>query len=477
MQKYEQYKNVVKFSLKVFILCIQLGIWVYFWVTSYSNTILVPFRNRGNWLVVAVYGLLLFFFTNLYGGFRIGYYRREDMSLSGTIAVFLTNGITYLQTCLLGRAIMPAMPFVWMTIINVAAFFLWTYIASNIYERMYPPHHLLMIYGGKSMASKLIGKMSIRTEKYQIKEAVSADTDITSIMEKVVSYSAIILCDVPTITRNDLLKFCFENDIRAYTTPKIPDILIRSSEEITLFDTPLLLNRNNGLSLEQRFLKRAMDISISLAMLVLSTPFMLFVAIAIKLQDGGPIIFKQARATINGLEFNVYKFRSMIVDAEKDGTPQPTVDNDSRITPIGRFIRKTRLDELPQLWNILIGDMSIVGPRPERLEHVEKYTAEIPEFAYRLKVRAGLTGYAQVVGKYNTTAYDKLKMDLMYIAKYSLLMDIKIIFITLKILFIKESTEGMKDESVNTLIDLISEDERIKRDAADEANNEKCIDT
>ena len=136
----------------------------------------------------------------------------------------------------------------------------------------------------------------------------------------------------------------------------------------------------------------------------------------------------------------------MIVDAERDGHSIPATDNDPRITPVGNIIRKTRIDELPQIFNILSGDMSIVGPRPERVEHVELYSREIPEFAYRMKVKGGLTGYAQVYGKYNTTAYDKLKLDLMYIQNYSLLMDIEIIFRTVQILFVKESTEGFKED-------------------------------
>jgi lipopolysaccharide/colanic/teichoic acid biosynthesis glycosyltransferase len=227
--------------------------------------------------------------------------------------------------------------------------------------------------------------------------------------------------------------------------PDIPDILIRSAEDITLFDTPILLNRNNGLTLEQRFVKRAMDIVFAAVMLVLSLPFMLITALCVKLQDGGPAILKQERMTQNGRRFYVYKFRSMIVDAEKATGAKLADKHDIRITPVGSFIRKVRLDELPQLWNIFIGDMSIVGPRPERPELADEHLKTIPEFAYRLKVRAGLTGYAQVVGKYNTSAYDKLKMDLMYISKYSLLLDLKIIFITFKILFKKESTEGMSE--------------------------------
>ena len=136
----------------------------------------------------------------------------------------------------------------------------------------------------------------------------------------------------------------------------------------------------------------------------------------------------------------------MVVDAERDGLSVPAGEKDPRITPVGRILRATRMDELPQLFNILAGDMSLVGPRPERVEHVEAYTKEIPEFAYRLKVRGGLTGYAQLYGKYNTSAYDKLQLDLMYLESYSLLLDFRLILMTLKVLFLKESTEGFSEK-------------------------------
>lgn len=442
MNKQEQYKNLFKFGSSFLIWGIQTGIWAFFWMSEYAEEIMRPFGYKGNWLVFAVYGIISFFFTSLYGGYRVGYYRREDIILSGVIAILFTNSITYLQTCLVGRAIMDIPPFVWMTIADAFVFLLWAATACEIYGKIFPPHKMLMVYGGDALATNLVQKMSGRTEKFHIQESISADSGQTAIIEKILVYPSVILCDVPVQLRNRLIKYCFDNDIRVYTTPKISDILIRSAEDITLFDTPLLLNRNHGLSLEQRFLKRLMDIVFAVLMLVVTSPFMLATAVAIKLQDGGSVIYSQARATLNAKTFNVYKFRSMIMDAEKDGKSRPATGGDDRITPVGKFIRKMRLDELPQLWNILIGDMSIVGPRPERLEHVERYTKEVPEFKYRLKVRAGLTGYAQVIGKYNTTAYDKLKMDLMYIAGYSLILDLKIMFMTLKILFVNSSTEG-----------------------------------
>ena len=269
--------------------------------------------------------------------------------------------------------------------------------------------------------------------------------------------------DVPSQIRNDILKFCYEHRIRTYVTPKLSDIIIRGAQNISLFDTPLLLVRSRGWTVTQRAIKRTFDILLCGIAMIPAAPVMLLVALAIKLEDGGPVFYKQKRATIGGKVFEILKFRSMIVDAEKEGKSIPATDRDPRITKVGRFIRATRLDEIPQLLNILKGDMSVVGPRPERLEHVEEYGKDIPEFDFRLQVKGGLTGYAQIYGKYNTSAYDKLRLDLIYIENYSLLLDLKLILMTIRIMLSKESTEGF---------DKLEEMERLKQDALENVDKE-----
>ena len=268
--------------------------------------------------------------------------------------------------------------------------------------------------------------------------------EIREIEKKIALYDGVVICDIPSHERNQILKYCYGKGVRCYTTPKISDLIIRSAESQHMFDTPLLLSRNNGLTIEQRVIKRVVDIILSVIALIPALPLMAVTALLIKIEDGGSIIYKQKRLTQDGREFYVYKFRSMREDAEKDGVARLAGEHDDRITKVGRVIRAIRFDELPQLLNILKGDMSIVGPRPERPEIAAEYEKEIPEFAYRLKVKAGLTGYAQVYGKYNTTAYDKLKLDLMYIQNYNLRLDFEIMMKTVQILFMKESTEGME---------------------------------
>jgi exopolysaccharide biosynthesis polyprenyl glycosylphosphotransferase len=271
-----------------------------------------------------------------------------------------------------------------------------------------------------------------------ISEGVSA---ICEEIEK--RYDGLVLWDIPTKDRNLLLKYCYGRSIRVYIMPKIPDVLMKGTTEMHIFDTPIYLIREYALTVEQRAMKRLVDLFCSFVLLILTSPFMLIVAICVKVYDGGPVLYKQVRCTAGGKEFRILKFRSMRVDAEKDGVARLAAQKDDRITPVGHVIRACRLDELPQLWNIFKGDMSFIGPRPERPEIIAQYEKEMPEFNFRMKVKAGLAGYAQVYGKYNTTPYDKLKLDLTYIENYSIWLDLKLMLLTLKILFKPESTEGV----------------------------------
>ena len=308
----------------------------------------------------------------------------------------------------------------------------------RIFRKLFRPF-IILLYEEYD-PTPLLKKVNSRRDRYIIKKSMNVEEGWEKVTEEIMNYDAVFLCDIHSPLRNRYVKFCYSKGIRSYITPKISDIIIRSSENIHLFDTPLLLSRNQGFSFEEKFVKRLMDIIIASLALIITSP------ISIKLYDGGPVFFRQDRCTINGKVFSIHKFRSMIENAEKEGEVIPTTEDDQRITPVGKFIRKTRLDELPQFIDILKGDMSVVGPRPERVEHVRQYTAEIPEFEYRLKVKGGLTGYAQIYGKYNTSAYDKLKLDLMYIQNYSILLDLKLIIMTGKIVFMKESTEGFEEK-------------------------------
>ncbi len=440
MNNKEQYKRIISFFSSFILLVALAADFIFIWYECYSDVIVLPFYRRGNWVVIAIYMVLTYIFFKAYGGLTMGYLKRSDMLYSQFISITAINIITYFQISVIGRDFMKIWPMLLLTLTDFIIIALWIIANNKIYLHLYPPRKLIIIYGSRNAAT-LTNKMSRREDKYMICESVNIHEDLKKIKEEILKYEGVIICDVSGQIRNDIIKFCFDNSKRVYLSPKISDILIRGGSDINLFDTPLILCRNSGLSFEQRLLKRVLDILLSLIAIIILSPVMLIIAAAIKINDGGDILYKQKRLTINAKEFYVYKFRSMIPDAEKTGIKLAT-DHDPRITAVGKFLRKTRLDEIPQFFNILKGDMSLVGPRPERPELTEKYETEMPEFKFRLKVKAGLTGYAQVLGVYDTTPLDKLKIDLMYIEKYSLALDLRIILMTLKtMIFPGESNE------------------------------------
>ena len=433
--------RVVEGLLEVFLLTI---LYYIFWSHGYdAPQFLSMFMGYGHLILVGIYAVLTLAMIAAFDGLLFGYLKISDMVLSQWLCMVIVNFVTYWQLCLISNAILSPAPMLWLMLADAVLSFGCIFLYTWVYHKIYAPKKMVMIIGRRDAIS-LKFKMETRPDKYHIAKIISADEDFDSICAQISGYESVIINDVPSEVRNRILKFCYEKEIRTYVTPKISDIIVRGSMDITLFDTPLLLVKGAGLTPMQRICKRFLDLAICLPALIVAAPIMLVVAIAIKLEDGGPVFFKQARVTLNNKEFNILKFRSMIVDAEKDGRVIPATEKDPRITRVGRIIRPCRIDELPQLLNIIRGDMSIVGPRPERVEHMEKYSAEIPEFIYRTKVKGGLTGYAQIFGKYNTSAYDKLRLDLMYIENYSFIQDIKLILMTARILFKKESTEGFQ---------------------------------
>ena len=447
----EKYKHLLNFAANVITLAVQGFMFGWVWYIMYvpmldkANAL---FR-RGNWAVIGMYVLFVFFFTKVFGGYRIGYMRVSDIILSQILAVLLAMGVAYLEICLVANAYLTPKPLILMTLTEIVFIIPWVILVRKGYQHLYPPRQLLVIYGNYS-PDDLIEKINTRKDKYNICASESYRIGYEKLYPMMKRYNAVVLCDLPAEARNQIMKYCYQESIRTYVTPKISDILFRGADDIHLFDTPLLLSRNQGLSIVDLFVKRAMDIVISLIGIIIASPFMLIIAIAIKLYDHGPVLYKQERLTKDGKPFMIYKFRSMTVHSEDEGA-RLAAKGDSRVTPVGRLIRAIHFDELPQLFNILKGDMSVVGPRPERQIIADQYTEEIPEFVLRLKVKAGLTGYAQVYGKYNTTPYDKLKLDLTYIENYSVWMDVKILFLTFKILFQKENTEGV-DQNQTTAI-------------------------
>lgn len=450
MKKRERFKRVISFFEGFVILAIHVLMFAYVWYGSYVELLETPYFRRGHWAVIGIYALILFLLMQLYGAFKIGYLRLMDVLYSQILALLCSNVVSYIQIALISRQYLTAAPLVEMTVCQIVAILLWVFICKIIYSALYPPRQMLLVCYDRD-PDDMIMKMSSRRDKYEICDIADLTVEpLEGVCDMVADYEAVLIYDIPAYERNIILKRCFVESVRTYVTPKISDILLRGSDSIHLFDTPLYLSRNMGLSGEQIIFKRIMDLLLCFPIAILLMPFFLIIAIIIKLTDGGPVLYRQPRLTLNGEIFQIYKFRSMYMNSEENGA-QLARKGDDRITPIGRVLRALHFDEFPQLINIIKGDMSIVGPRPERPEIAEQYKEIIPEFDFRLKVKAGLTGYAQVYGKYNTTPYDKLKLDLTYIENYSLWLDIKLVLLTFKILFQKENTEGIDANQITAV--------------------------
>ena len=433
---------------EVFLLTV---LYFYIWKTQYSVMYVRTFYGRGRIVMMGIYFIIMYVIMYLTEGLRFGNLKLFDVVVSQWISVLVTNFITFWQICLILNIMTDPVPMLWLTLLDLGITVALPFIFTWIYHLTYVPRDMVLVYG-KRNALNLRFKILERPDKYAVTSIISSSEPFEKIKAQLLSHDAVIINDVPAEIRNDILKFCYEKDIRTYIVPKISDVIIGGASNINLFDTPLLLVRGTGLSIGQKAVKRFLDIVLSALAIGVLSPVFLVTAIAIKAEDGGSVFFRQKRVTRDGRIFTILKFRSMHEDAEKYGA-QLTVDNDPRITKVGRFIRRCRIDELPQLINIIRGDMSIVGPRPERIENYELYEKEIPEFKYRTKVKAGLTGYAQVYGKYNTTAYDKLRLDLMYIENYSIILDIKLVLMTFRTLFQKESTQGFEESFLDSGVD------------------------
>ncbi len=460
MRRFESLKRIVVLELSLIGLIFMTIGYMIVWYNSYYEVISwrLKYTLKGYWLIVALYFMLLIFFSYTYGGTKIGYLKSMDVFFSQVFSVAIVNVITYIQTSLMSMKMVKVTPMLILFVCQIAISGGWTWVCQKVYQKVFPPREMLLVYGERPIRD-ILDKFDTRPDKYNIVKCMNVSEGMDAIMEECQNgYGAVVLWDIPAKVRNDLMKFCYGRSIRVYMMPKITDVLVKGADPIHLFDTPIYLTREYALTVEQRIAKRLIDLVCALILVVIASPFMLITAICIKAYDRGPVLYKQTRCTRGGKEFQILKFRSMRVDAEKDGVARLASKNDDRITPIGKFIRACRIDELPQLFNIIKGDMSFVGPRPERPEIIEQYMEEMPEFAFRMKVKAGLAGYAQVYGKYNTTPYDKLKLDLFYIENYSVWMDLKLMLLTLKIVLKPESTEGVDQKQVTALKEASKEE-------------------
>lgn len=459
IRKREGFKRLINLGLVGLCIGLEIGVFAYYWETYFKLNLVNELRNlysRATFAQITLYAMILLFLSATYGGMRLGYQKNAEIVFSQVLSTIMADMVLYLQLSLMARQLFVPKVFLFMFGLQVLIVIAYVNVANRFYRHLFPPRKLLLIHGDRPYRD-LCEKFESRRDKYVVTKCISVKLGYEQICREILEAydsnlcNAVVLGDISIQDRGPLLKFCYGKSIRVYLLPKITDVILTGAEELHVFDTPLLLTREYSLTVEQCFFKRMIDIIGSLILLIPAAPIMLITAIVIKLYDGGPVLYKQVRCTKDQREFYIMKFRSMRTDAEKDGVARLASKNDDRITPVGKFIRKCRIDELPQLINILKGDMSFIGPRPERPEIIAQYLEVMPEFALRMKVKAGLAGFAQIYGKYNTTPYDKLKLDLTYIQNYSFWMDLKLMLLTIKILFWPDSTEGVEAEQVTAL--------------------------
>lgn len=444
--------NTAKFILNVW----NIGLFALVWIVFYNNHTFETYKINGALITIIIYTIIYTSLCNLYKAHRIASSEIGETVFSQVLSFGIADLILYVECCLVYNRYVNILPGVATVALQLLGTALIVTFTKQYLMKYIPPKRTIIVYGMdiakeevESFCSRLMRKYSHLFEIVQIhSENLQEDLDKCGLEE----YDVVMLYELSYGIRNQYTRYLMERKKTFYVSPRVEDIMFQGCVPKHLLDTPLMKydykyeNRSNYL------LKRSMDIVLSILILTLLSPVLLLIALLIKIEDGGPVFFKQERCTKDARVFEILKFRSMIVDAEKNGVT-PCTDGDSRITKIGRFIRKTRLDEMPQFINILKGDMSIVGPRPERVEHVQQYMKEVPEFAYRMKVPGGLTGYAQIYGKYNTSAYDKLRLDLLYIENQSLTLDLKLILLTVRTMFTPESTEGFEEEKSQEMLE------------------------
>ena len=415
------------------------------WNEGYEETL---FFNFGNYVVLFSYSIMLLVFMNVYGGLRVGSVRVTNLLLSSFFALLFTNFFIYFELSLIAREMLSILPMLAIFGGQILLATAGCMLMNAVYFALNDVRQVVAIYTGDQDDTKVIEKMSQFTRRFTVVETVDARQPLDALIARIAPYDSVLLGRMDPYTRKAVFQYCYRSGKRINILPDSMEIALCVATKTQILDTPILLCKNRELTPEQRLVKRIMDIVISLLGIVALGPLMLVIALAIKLQDGGPVFYRQTRLTLGGKPFSIIKFRSMRVDADKGLAEEElrAVSRDPRITWVGRMLRPYRLDELPQLFNVLAGDMSIVGPRPERVEHYDLYTRDLPEFELRLRAKAGMTGYAQIYGRYNTTPRDKLNMDLFYTEDFSILQDVRLIFMTLKILFVRESSEGFEDD-------------------------------
>lgn len=438
-------KFALSMIMKFSIFALQFGFFAMVLFQYYGPRLFRRADSIGYAVTLILYAIVYVALGNLFRAFKITDYSIAETIFSQFLSFGMADLLLYGEFCMIRHNYVNLIPGILTVLCQLLAAACWALVGKRFTIAFGKPEKTLVISGADNV-NEFLQKFDKIGHIFTIEKVVSADILKADWKKEVAPYQAVIFYEVSSKKRSEVIWYCMQSRKSLYITPQLSEITMEGFGARHLIDTPMMKYEYRSERFWYNLVKRVVDILLSLTALILLSPLLLLTALAIKLEDRGPVFYKQKRSTKNGEVFEILKFRSMIVDAEKGGKSIPCRSGDPRITRVGRVIRKLRIDEFPQIINVLKGDMSIVGPRPERIEHVEEYTKEIPEFSYRLRVKGGLTGYAQIYGKYNTSPYDKLRLDLQYIEKQSILLDLKLILLTIKIMFVPESTEGFTEE-------------------------------
>ena len=391
--------------------------------------------------------LVYILMTRVYGGFDVGVRKSRPIIFSLGLSVFAADFVTHLFLCIMNTTQAHNDRFVYeqpllllgVFVLQVALIIACAYGGNGIYFHFVNPQRCLVVHADGADVSRVAAKVAAFRRQYRIDRTLSLSSP--ELKKEIDRHDAVFLCGLSATERLPLIEYCYSLRKDFYYTLEICDLVSLGGTRVMFDDTSMIHSSMHGLTPAQAFIKRSFDLICAAVATVVALPIMLVTAIAIKCEDGGSVFYTQPRATLNERVFSVIKSRSLTEEA--GSVHRSVTKDDDRITRVGRVIRKFRIDELPQLFNVLKGDMSFVGPRPEMVENVAKYTRELPEFSYRLWTKAGLTGLAQIYGRYNTSPREKLMMDMTYIEQYSLLLDIRLLLRTVMVLLTPdESTEA-----------------------------------
>lgn len=435
--------RVIRLSKLVNVLC-SVALFALMWKLTYAHTCSIPELMNGGIVIGCFYAAMTFMMNRIYNAYDLGTARVSDIVYSLSLSNVICNSIAYAAIMIGFSRLLTPLPILALIAVQAIWNFVWAAGTNRLYMRWNKPLKTAIVYA-QDRDLKRMGEINSFKGRFDVVKYIQNPESMEQLKLQLKDCRAVFALGISSGMLSDLSRYCVQENKQVYLDPQIGDVIMAGAEHMHMFSVPVIRVRRAYLAPEYAVLKRLIDIVASLAGIVVTSPIMLVTALAIKLCDRGPVFYKQVRLTKGGREFNILKFRSMRPNAEKDGVARLAAQNDDRITPVGKLIRACRVDELPQLFNILRGDMTIVGPRPERPEIAKQYENEMPEFRLRLQVKAGLTGLAQIYGRYNTEPYDKLRMDLMYMNNMSLVEDFRLMFATVKILFMKESTAGVRE--------------------------------